>query len=62
MIITMTQTGKVNDWQLFAMVFSGLVGYELISGSGSHAIDNLDLIATVVFTLLSAFFLSGLEA
>jgi len=62
MILTMVKSGSAKPHVLIIMVFFGLIGYEVISGSGSHPIDAWDIGATVVFTALSAILYYGVLA
>lgn len=59
MVLTLTRTGVAKDTHLFLIVFLGLMGYEVLSGAGDHPIDLLDLLATVIFTALSALLFFG---
>jgi hypothetical protein len=59
MILTLTRSEQAKDTHLFLIVFLGLIAYELVSGVGDHPIDVLDLIATVLFTTVSAIFYYG---
>jgi len=59
MVLTMVNPGTMKDSHVFVMIFVGLIGYEIISGSGSHTIDILDMVATLLFTVLSAILYFG---
>ena len=56
MILTLTRSDTTKDTHLFLIVFLGLIGYEIVSGTGGHPIDALDIVATVLFTAVSALF------
>ena len=60
MILTLVKPDNARPYQLILMVFAGLIGYELLSASPTHAIDPWDLLATVVFCILSSLVYYGI--
>jgi len=54
MIITLSGKGKNKDWNIFLIIIPGLLVYELFSLTGKTAIDTNDMIATIIFGVISA--------
>ena len=54
MVITISGKGTNNDWRIFLIIIIGLLAYELLNLTGKTAIDINDMIATVVFGIISA--------
>ena len=54
MIITLSGKGTNKDWYLFLIIIPGLLVYEFLNLTGKTAVDVNDMIATVIFGLISA--------
>ena len=53
MILTMSGRGTSWDWRLVGIVIAGLIGYETLNLFGDHPFDQNDVIATLIFGLIS---------
>lgn len=54
MVITLSGKGTNKDWNLFLIIIPGLLVYELLNLTGKTAIDINDMIATIIFGVISA--------
>ena len=59
MVLTMMKTGQMKDSYLFALIGIGLIGYEVLSGTGSRSVDTWDVAATLLFTACSVVLYFG---
>ncbi|GJQ63354.1 MAG: hypothetical protein SCALA702_24070 [Melioribacteraceae bacterium] len=55
MILTLSGKGDKSDWKIFAIIIPGLLLYELLNLTGKTAVDINDMIATIIFSNISAF-------
>ena len=54
MVITLSGKGTNKDWNIFLIIIPGLLVYELLNITGKTAIDINDMIATIIFGVISA--------
>jgi len=53
MILTLSGKGTKKDWSIVFIIIAGLLVYELLNLSGKTSVDINDLIATIVFGIIS---------
>jgi hypothetical protein len=53
MILTLSGKGTNKDWKIVFIIIAGLLFYELLNLTGKTSVDINDMIATIVFGLIS---------
>lgn len=53
MILTLSGKGTKKDWSIVFIIIAGLLVYELLNLTGKTSVDINDLIATIVFGIIS---------
>ena len=54
MILTLSGKGTNKDWRIIIIMITGLILYEFLNLTGRKAIDVHDIIATIIFGVISA--------
>ncbi|MBN2012182.1 hypothetical protein JW960_22830 [candidate division KSB1 bacterium] len=54
MILTLSGKGTNKDWHIVFIIIAGLIAYEFLNLTGKTSIDVNDMIATVIFGMISA--------
>ena len=60
MVLTLTGKGTNKDWSIVIIIIAGLLLYELLNLTGKTSVDINDMIATVVFGIISVLLYSFL--
>jgi len=55
MVLTFSGKGTNKDWSIVIIIIAGLLFYELLNLTGKTSVDINDMIATVIFGIISIF-------